>query len=103
MSGELHNGHLYAIAAMAVVTLLLRIGGYWIIGRVPLTARLRRGLEALPVAIFAASVLPLAITGGPAGWIAGPVVAATMYLSGKEILALAAGIAAASFVRGMGF
>ena len=61
MSGELHNGHLYAIAAMSVVTLLLRMGGYWIIGRVPLTARLRRGLEALPVAIFAASVLPLAM------------------------------------------
>jgi uncharacterized membrane protein len=103
MNGEIHNGHLYAIAAMALVTLLLRIGGYWLIGRVPLTQRLRRGLEALPVAIFAASVLPLALKGGPAGWIAGPVVAATMYLSGKEILALAEGVAAASFVRGIGF
>jgi uncharacterized membrane protein len=102
IAGHLHNGHLYAIAAMAFVTLLLRLGGYWLIGRVPLTTRLRQGLEALPVAIFAASVVPLAIKGGPAGWIAAPMVAAVMFLSGKEILALAAGIAAASLAHGMG-
>ena len=102
IAGHLHNGHLYAIVAMAFVTLLLRLGGYWLIGRVPLTTRLRRGLEALPVAIFAASVVPLAIKGGPAGWIAEPVVAAVLFLSGKEILALATGVAAASLARGLG-
>ena len=103
LGDHVHNGHLYAIAAMSLVTLLLRVGGYWLIGRVPLTTRLRQGLEALPVAIFAASVVPLAIKGGPAGWIAAPVVAAVMFLSGKEILALAAGIVAASLARGIGF
>ena len=102
MSGGLANGDLYAIAAMAAVTLLMRLGGYWIIGRVPLTQRLRRGLEALPAAIFAATVIPLAVKGGPAGWVAAPVVAATMFLSGREVVALAAGLAAAAGVRALG-
>ncbi len=103
MNGALQDGHLYAIAAMALVTVLLRVGGYWIIGRFALTKRLQRGLEALPVAIFAASIAPLALKGGPAGWIAAPAVAAVMFLTGKEVLALAAGIAVAAFVRGVGF
>jgi uncharacterized membrane protein len=103
MNAPLADGHLYAIAAMALVTVLLRVGGYWIIGRFALTQRLRRGLEALPVAISAASIAPLALTGGPAGWIAAPAVAAVMFLTGKEVLALAAGIVVATFVRGVGF
>lgn len=101
-NAALPNGHLYAIAAMAIVTVLLRVGGYWLIGRFPLTPRLRRGLEALPVAIFAASIAPLAIKGGPAGWIAAPAVAAVMFLTGKEIVALATGIVVATLVRGIG-
>ncbi len=103
MNAALQDGHLYAIAAMALVTVLLRVGGYWLIGRVPLTRRLQRGLEALPVAIFAATVTPLALSGGPAGWVAAPAVAAVMFLTGKEVLALAAGLAVATFVRGVGF
>ncbi|HEY8580659.1 MAG TPA: AzlD domain-containing protein [Beijerinckiaceae bacterium] len=103
MSGGIENGHLYAIAAMAVVTALLRVGGYWLIGLVPITPRLRRGLEALPIAIFAASIAPLAVQGGPAGWIAAPVVALLMLATGREIVALLAGLAVAAAVRALGF
>jgi uncharacterized membrane protein len=103
LNAPLPHGELYAIAAMAFVTALLRVGGYWAIGRVPLTLRLRRGLEALPAAIFAATIAPLALRGGPAGWIGAAVVAATMYLTGREIAALAAGLAAAASVRALGF
>jgi uncharacterized membrane protein len=36
-----------AIAAMAVATYAMRAGGFWLMGHVPLTPRLRRILEAL--------------------------------------------------------
>lgn len=93
---------LAAIAAMAIVTLFLRMSGYWIVGRFALTPRLRRGLEALPLALFAATIVPLAIKGGPAGLIATPVVAAAMFLTRNELLALLLGIGAATLVRSAG-
>ncbi len=92
-----------AIFAMAAVTLLLRMSGYWIVGRFALTPRVRRGLEALPLALFAATIVPLAIKGGPAGWIATPIVAAIMFLTRSELLALLAGIGAATLIRSAGF
>ncbi|MFN3889134.1 MAG: AzlD family protein [Beijerinckiaceae bacterium] len=91
-----------AIIAMACVTLFLRMTGYWIVGRVPLTPRFQRALEALPLALFAATIVPLAIKGGPAGWIATPVVAAAMFLTRNELLALALGVAAATLMRSAG-
>lgn len=92
-------GSYTAIAAMALVTIFLRVAGYWIVGRVPLTPRFRRALEALPLALFAATIIPLAVKGGPAGWIATPVVALAMFVTGKEAIALVAGVAAATLVR----
>jgi uncharacterized membrane protein len=92
-----------AIAAMALVTLLLRVSGYWIVGRFLLTPRFRRGLEALPLALFAATIIPLAVKGGPAGWIATPIVAATMLVTRSEALSLLLGVIAATLVRGAGF
>jgi uncharacterized membrane protein len=91
-----------AIYAMAAVTLLLRVSGYWIVGRFPLTPRVRRGLEALPLALFAATVVPLAIKGGPAGLIATPIVAAVMFITRSEVLALVVGIAVATLMRSAG-
>jgi uncharacterized membrane protein len=88
---------------MAAVTLLLRVSGYWIVGRFPLTPRVRRGLEALPLALFAATVVPLAIKGGPAGLIATPIVAAVMFITRSEVLALVVGIGVATLMRSAGF
>ncbi len=101
MSGPLleQNGALAAIFAMAIVTLILRLGGYWFVGRFVLTPAFRRGLEALPVSIFVASVIPLAIMAGPPGWIATGVAAGLMYFTGQEFLALGAAVAAAALAR----
>lgn len=95
-------GSYAAIVAMALVTLLLRLTGYWIVGRFPLTQRFQRGLEALPLALFAATIIPLAVMGGPAGWIATPVVAVTMFVTRNEALALLLGVGAATLARGAG-
>lgn len=92
-----------AILAMALVTLVLRVSGYWIVGRFALTPRFRRGLEALPYALFAATIIPLAVKGGPAGWIATPIVAAAMLVTRNEALALLLGVGAATVVRFSGW
>ena len=102
---DLHQGGgaLLAIAVMTVVTVVCRVGGYWLLGRFPLTPVARRGLEALPPAMFAALIVPLALRAGPAGWAGVVCVAAVMLVSSREILALAAGLVAAAAVRLLGF
>ncbi|EFO34594.1 branched-chain amino acid transport [Roseibium sp. TrichSKD4] len=52
------------VLGMAVVTYAMRAGGYWIMGQVPLTARVRRALEALPGAIIVSTILPIILKGG---------------------------------------
>ena len=55
------------IAAMAAVTYLTRIGGFIVMGYVPLTRRVRAFLQALPGAVVVAIVLPIVVKdGGPA-------------------------------------
>jgi uncharacterized membrane protein len=102
MNADFEITSVTAIFAMAVVTLMLRMSGYWIVGRFALTPRLRRGLEALPFALFAATIVPLAIKGGVAGLIATSIVAAFMFLTRSELLALLAGIGAATLMRSHG-
>jgi uncharacterized membrane protein len=97
------NGALWAIAAMTLVTIATRVGGYWLLGRFPLTPVLKRGLESLPAAIFAASIVPLALRAGPAGWVGVACVAVTMLITRREIWALAAGLIAAAAMRMLGF
>ena len=53
-----------AICAMLAATYFCRAGGFWLMQHVPLTARVRRGLAALPGSIVMATVVPLALRGG---------------------------------------
>ena len=52
------------IAATALVTYLLRVTGYLVMARVPLTPRVKRALEALPASIFISTVVPIALRSG---------------------------------------
>ena len=84
---------LAAIAAMAITVFAMRAGGFWLMGRVPLTARVRRMLEALPGSIVAAIVLPLVERIGPTALLAVAVAALVMVVRRNEMLAVAAGMA----------
>jgi len=90
------------IFATAAVTILLRLGGYWLMARVPMTARVRRGLDALPASIFIATVAPIALKAGAPGVAAVTAAAAVMFLTRRELPALAAGFATAAGLRAMG-
>ena len=96
-------GVFIAILAMALVTYPMRAGGYWLMGHVPLTPRLRRILEALPGTVVVATVLPLLFREGIA---AGAAIAAALLVTlirRNDFIALIAGVGAAAAVRAMGF
>lgn len=94
---------LVAIAGMALVTLLLRTGGYLIMGRIPLTGRVRRGLEALPGAIIIATILPVALRGGIVAIVGLTVAAVAMAVIRKDLVAVLLGVGAAALLRSYGF
>ena len=94
---------LLAIVAMAAVTYLMRIGGFWLMGHVPLTPRLRRMLEALPGSVVAATVLPIVVKLGLPAALGIAAVLLVMMRFRKEFLAIATGIGVAALVRAGGF
>ena len=88
-----------AIMAMAIATVLMRTGGFWLMAYVPLTPRVRRMLEALPGSIVAAIVLPIIVKNGPVAVVAVVAAAAVMILRRNQVLAVAAGVTVAALVR----
>lgn len=93
---------LVAIAAMAIATVLIRTGGFWLMGRVPLTPRVRRMLEALPGSIVAAIVVPIVAKIGPIALLAVVAAAAVMVFRRNELLAVTVGVAVAVLARSAG-
>lgn len=88
-----------AILAMAAATYPMRAGGFWLMGHVPLTPRIRKILAASPGAVIVATILPIIVReGGPAALaiLAGGLV---MVLWRRDFLAVLAGMAAAAAAR----
>lgn len=94
---------LAAIAAMAIPTMLMRIGGFWLMNRLPPSRRLRRMLEALPGAVVAATIVPILAREGLPAAVAMAAAGAVMLVKRNDLLALGAGLAAAAAVRAAGF
>jgi uncharacterized membrane protein len=87
---------------MAAVTLLLRLGGFWLMGYLPLTVRVRRMLDALPGSVILATVLPIAVKGGPVTMLALAGALAVMLVRRNDFLAVVAGMAVAAAARSAG-
>lgn len=88
-----------AIVGMAVATYSMRAGGYWLMGYVKLTPRIRRMLEASPGAVIVATVLPIVVREGlpaAAAIAAGGIV---MFVLRRDYLAVAAGMMMAAILR----
>ena len=102
MNEPLAHGALIAILAMAAATLLTRMSGYWLMGHIPMTRRVRRSLEILPGAIMAATVVPIVAKIGVVALIAVIVAAVSMMVRRNEFLAVGLAITAASLARAYG-
>ena len=102
MNEPLAHGPFIAILAMAAATYLTRISGYWLMGHIPMTRRVRRSLEVLPGAIMAATVVPIVAKVGPVALIAVVVGLSSMILKRNEFIAAGLGLVAASLARAYG-
>jgi uncharacterized membrane protein len=99
---ELDAASIAAILAMTAATYLTRAAGFWMMGHVPITARVRRMLDALPGCVLIAILAPMVARSGVPG-IAAVVVAATlMTLWRNEFLAVLAAIATVAGLRAAG-
>jgi uncharacterized membrane protein len=99
MTRDMVSGPLAAIVAMALATYLTRISGYWLMGHVPMTLRVRRMLETLPGAIVVATIVPLVARAGAPGVIGIGASFAAMLLRRNEFLAVAVGLTAVALAR----
>ena len=102
MNDAMPHGALIAIVAMALATLLTRVSGFWLMGHIPMTRRVRRSLEVLPGAIMAATVVPIVAKVGPVALIAVVVALSSMILKRNEFIAAGLGLVAASLARAYG-
>jgi uncharacterized membrane protein len=92
-----------AILAMTAMTYLMRVGGFWLMGHVPITPRVRRMLDALPGAVVVAIVLPLVVKSGASAYAGIAAVTALMIATGNQFLAIGAGVGAVIAARYFGF
>jgi uncharacterized membrane protein len=90
------------IAAMALATYFTRVIGFWLMGQVPMTLRMRRMLETLPGAILVATIMPLMLRAGIPGVIGISATLAGMFLRRNEFLAVALGMVSVSLARAVG-
>lgn len=96
-------GSFAAITGMMLATYACRAGGFWLMQHVPLTARVRRGLTALPGSIVVATVVPLALRGGLPAIFGIACAFLVMARWRNELVALIAGLAAVTLARAIGF
>lgn len=100
MTSSVVNGNvLLAIAVMAAVTVAMRLGGFWLLGYVEVTPRVRRMLDALPGSVIAAAVLPVAAQGGAVAILAIAAAMLAMVLTRSDIVAVLIGVAVAAMAR----
>ena len=95
-------GALAAITGMKLATYACRAGGFWLMQHVPLTARVRRGLNALPGSIVVATVVPLALRGSLPAIIGIGCAFIVMARLRNELIALIAGLLAVTLARAAG-
>jgi uncharacterized membrane protein len=102
MNEPLAYGPFIAILAMAAATYFARISGYWLMGHIPMTRRVRRSLEVLPGAIMAATVVPIVAKVGTVALIAVAVALTSMIIKRNEFIAAGLALAAVSLARAYG-
>ncbi len=103
MSDFLRSDVMLAFAVMTAVTVASRLGGYWLMGYVNVTPRVRRMLDALPGSIIVAAALPVAVNGGPVVIFAILAALAVAIILRNDFIAVIVGMAVAAAARAFGF
>ena len=92
-------GALLIIACMALVTLLVRFGGVFIMGLIPLNRRVEGFINGMAGSVLIAVLGPIALQADTAGRLALLATAGLMFWLRKPMPAIALGIAGAALYR----
>jgi uncharacterized membrane protein len=103
MTEFLRSDVMIAFAVMTAVTVASRLGGYWLMGYVNVTPRVRRMLDALPGSIIVAAALPVAVNGGPVVVFAILAALGVAIVLRNDFIAVITGMAVAAAARAFGF
>lgn len=103
MTDFLRSDVMLAFAVMTAVTVASRLGGYWLMGYVNVTPRVRRMLDALPGSIIVAAALPVAVNGGPVVIFAIVAAMVVTIIRRNDFIAVIVGMAVAAAARALGF
>ena len=95
-------GYAGMVVTMALAAYAMRAGGFWLIGHLPIGARVQRMLNALPGAVIAASVVPIVAKGGVSALCAVVAAAVAMFFVRNNFAAVVAGVGTAALVRAAG-
>jgi uncharacterized membrane protein len=88
-----------AVAGMAIASYACRVGGFLLMGLIPITPRLEAGLRAMPIGIMTGIVAPSVVAGRPPEIAGLLVTAAVMKLTGSDLAAALAGSATVAAAR----
>ena len=95
----LGSGTLLIVAIMAVVTLVTRWGGVFVMSFIPIGRRVRQFIAAMSGSVLVALLAPLAVQGDGGARLALATTAAVMLALKKPLPAIATGILAAAVFR----
>ncbi|MDB5549139.1 MAG: branched-chain amino acid transport [Tardiphaga sp.] len=103
MTDWLRGDVMIAFAVMTAVTVASRLGGYWLMGYVNVTPRVRRMLDALPGSIIVAAALPVAVNGGLVVMFAIGAAMVVTIIRRNDFIAVMTGMVVAALARAAGF
>lgn len=92
----------FLIASLAVCTIALRIGGFYLGAALPKTGAWARAFNALPGTVIASLVAMLTLRGGPREWIAAAISFAVALATRSLPLTMIGGIGAIWALRHWG-
>ena len=92
---------LCTILAMALVTYLTRVSGWWLMSRLKPSPRLDAWLRHLPGGVLVSMAVPAALANGPADALASVVTLLIAARTQNLLLSIVAGVGAAWLLRGM--
>ncbi len=96
------NEAILTVGLMAAATIITRLGGLWLMGKVKMSPFVERWFKNLPGALLTAIVAPtILLNGGWAEQIAAVVVVLTMIKTKSLLLAMSVGVGAVFLIKNL--
>ncbi len=98
----LDGATLGVIVVMALAAAACRLTGFWFMHFIPMTPRVRAGLDAIPLAVMLGIIVPPALRGGVPEVVGVLAAMAAVYLRGNDLVSILAGMGSVAALRALG-